>query len=58
MTSPRQSTAILFWLEYDLEAPRGARKGDAKMMTTAMRGVYVEDRELHRAVLGLLGGSS
>jgi GTP cyclohydrolase I len=37
---------------------RGARKADAQVVTTAMRGVYTEDRELRREVLGLLRGSA
>jgi GTP cyclohydrolase I len=36
---------------------RGAKKADAKMVTTAMRGVYTEDRELRREVLALLRGA-
>jgi GTP cyclohydrolase I len=36
---------------------RGAKKTDAMMVTTAMRGVYTEDRDLRREVLGLLRGT-
>lgn len=37
---------------------RGARKHDAEMVTTALRGVYTEDRELRREVLALLQSNS
>lgn len=36
---------------------RGAKKADAQMVTTALRGVYAEDRELRREVLALLRGA-
>jgi len=36
---------------------RGARKSDAVMVTTAMRGLYADDRELRREVMSLLRGT-
>lgn len=51
--APR-GVAILIEGEHMCMRVRGAKKGDAKMLTTAMRGVYADDRELRREVLSLL----
>lgn len=52
-----RGVAVLVEGEHLCMRVRGAKKGDATMVTTAMRGVYVEDRELRREVLGLLRGT-
>jgi GTP cyclohydrolase I len=51
-----RGVAVLIEGEHLCMRVRGAKKGDAKMVTTAMRGVYTEDRELRREVLSLLRG--
>lgn len=53
-----RGVAVLIEGEHLCLRVRGARKSDAQMVTTAMRGVYAEDRELRREVLGLLRGAS
>ena len=52
-----RGVAVLIEGEHLCMRVRGAKKGDAKMVTTAMRGVYTEDRELRREVLALLRGA-
>jgi GTP cyclohydrolase IA len=52
-----RGVAVLIEGEHLCMRVRGARKADAKMVTTAMRGVYTEDRELRREVLALLRGA-
>ena len=49
-----RGVAVLIEGEHLCVRVRGARKADAEMVTTAMRGVYTEDRELRREVLALL----
>ena len=49
-----RGVAVLIEGEHLCMRVRGARKADAEMVTTAMRGVYTEDRELRREVLALL----
>ena len=49
-----RGVAVLVEGEHMCMRVRGAKKADAKMVTTAMRGVYTEDRELRREVLVLL----
>ena len=51
-----RGVAVLVEGEHMCMRVRGARKADAKMVTTAMRGVYSDDRDLRREVLGLLRG--
>jgi GTP cyclohydrolase I len=51
--APR-GVAVLIEGEHMCMRVRGAKKADAKMVTTAMRGVYADDRDLRREVLGLL----
>lgn len=55
--APR-GVAVLIEGEHLCMRVRGARKADAQMVTTAMRGVYNEDRELRREVMALLRGAS
>jgi GTP cyclohydrolase I len=52
-----RGVAVLIEGEHMCMRVRGAKKADAKMVTTAMRGVYTEDRELRREVLALLRGA-
>ncbi len=52
-----RGVAVLIEGEHMCMRVRGAKKADAKMVTTAMRGVYTEDRELRREVLALLRGT-
>jgi GTP cyclohydrolase I len=52
-----RGVAVLIEGEHMCMRVRGARKADAQMVTTAMRGVYTEDRELRREVLALLRGA-
>ena len=52
-----RGVAVLIEGEHLCMRVRGARKADAQMVTTAMRGVYTEDRELRREVLALLRGT-
>jgi GTP cyclohydrolase I len=52
-----RGVAVLIEGEHLCMRVRGAKKADAKMVTTAMRGVYTEDRELRREVLALLRGT-
>jgi GTP cyclohydrolase I len=52
-----RGVAVLVEGEHLCMRVRGARKADATMVTTAMRGVYTEDRELRREVLALLRGA-
>jgi GTP cyclohydrolase IA len=52
-----RGVAVLIEGEHMCMRVRGAKKSDAKMVTTAMRGVYTEDRELRREVLSLLRGA-
>jgi GTP cyclohydrolase I len=54
--APR-GVAVLIEGEHMCLRVRGAKKSDAKMVTTALRGVYTEDRELRREVLALLRGA-
>ena len=49
-----RGVAVLIEGEHLCMRVRGAKKADATMVTTAMRGVYAEDRELRREVLALL----
>lgn len=51
-----RGVAVMIEGEHLCMRVRGARKSDAQMVTTAMRGVYTEDRELRREVLSLLRG--
>lgn len=51
-----RGVAVLVEGEHMCMRVRGAKKADAKMVTTAMRGVYSDDRDLRREVLGLLRG--
>jgi len=53
-----RGVAVLIEGEHMCMRVRGARKADAKMVTTAMRGLYTEDRELRREVLSLLRGAA
>ena len=53
-----RGVAVLIEGEHLCMRVRGARKNDAEMVTTAMRGVYTEDRELRREVLALLKPNS
>jgi len=48
-----RGVAVLIEGEHLCMRVRGAKKADAKMVTTAMRGVYIEDRDLRREVLTL-----
>jgi GTP cyclohydrolase I len=52
-----RGVAVLIEGEHLCMRVRGAKKADAQMVTTAMRGVYTEDRELRREVLALLRGA-
>ena len=52
-----RGVAVLVEGEHLCMRVRGAKKADAKMVTTALRGVYTEDRELRREVLALLRGA-
>ncbi len=52
-----RGVAVLVEGEHMCMRLRGARKADATMVTTAMRGVYAEDRELRGEVLALLRGA-
>jgi GTP cyclohydrolase I len=52
-----RGVAVLIEGEHLCMRVRGAKKADAKMVTTAMRGVYTHDRELRREVLALLRGA-
>lgn len=52
-----RGVAVLVEGEHFCMRVRGARKADAIMVTTAMRGVYAEDRELRRETLALLRGA-
>ena len=52
-----RGVAVLIEGEHMCMRVRGAKKADAIMVTTAMRGVYTEDRELRREVLALLRGA-
>jgi GTP cyclohydrolase I len=52
-----RGVAVLIEGEHMCMRVRGAKKADAQMVTTAMRGVYTEDRELRREVLALLRGA-
>jgi GTP cyclohydrolase I len=52
-----RGVAVLVEGEHLCMRVRGARKADAQMVTTALRGVYTEDRELRREVLALLRGA-
>jgi GTP cyclohydrolase I len=52
-----RGVAVLVEGEHMCMRVRGAKQSDAKMVTTAMRGVYTEDRELRREVLALLRGA-
>jgi GTP cyclohydrolase I len=52
-----RGVAVLIEGEHLCMRVRGARKADAQMVTTAMRGVYTEDRELRREVLALIRGT-
>ena len=54
--SPR-GVAVVIEGEHMCMRVRGAKKSDAKMLTTAMRGVYTEDKDLRREVLSLLRDS-
>jgi GTP cyclohydrolase I len=49
-----RGVAVLIEGEHMCMRVRGAKKSDAQMVTTAMRGVYAEDREWRREVLALL----
>ncbi len=51
-----RGVAVLVEGEHLCMRVRGARKSDATMVTTAMRGIYTEDRELRREVMALLRG--
>jgi GTP cyclohydrolase I len=51
-----RGVAVLIEGEHLCMRARGAMKADATMVTTAMRGVYVDDRDLRREVLSLLRG--
>jgi GTP cyclohydrolase I len=53
-----RGVAVLIEGEHLCMRVRGARKADAKMVTTAMRGAYSDDRELRREVFGLLRNST
>ena len=53
-----RGVAVLIEGEHLCMRMRGARKNDAQMVTTAIRGVYTEDRELRREVLALLQTNS
>ena len=53
-----RGVAVLIEGEHLCMRVRGAKKADAQMVTTAMRGLYAEDRELRREVLGLLRSST
>ncbi len=53
-----RGVAVLIEGEHLCMRVRGARKSDAQMVTTAMRGIYAEDRDLRREVLGLLRGAA
>ena len=52
-----RGVAVLVEGEHFCMRVRGARKADATMVTTAMRGVYAGDRELRRETLALLRGA-
>jgi GTP cyclohydrolase I len=52
-----RGVAVLIEGEHLCMRVRGAKKADARMVTTAMRGVFTEDRELRREVLALLRGA-
>jgi GTP cyclohydrolase I len=52
-----RGVAVLIEGEHMCMRVRGAKKADAQMVTTAMRGVFTDDRDLRREVLGLLKGS-
>lgn len=51
-----RGVAVVIEGEHLCMRSRGARKRDAVMVTTALRGLYKEDRALRREVLGLLRG--
>ena len=51
-----RGVAVLVEGEHLCMRVRGARKADAMMLTTAIRGVYTGDRDLRREVLALLRG--
>jgi GTP cyclohydrolase I len=50
-----RGVAVLVEAEHSCLKLRGARKTGAEMVTTALRGAFLEDRELRAEVLGLLG---
>lgn len=52
-----RGVAVLVEGEHLCLRVRGVKKADASMVTTAMRGVYADDRELRREVLALLRGA-
>ena len=52
-----RGVAVLIEGEHLCMRVRGARKADAMMVTTAMRGEFNADRELRREVLALLQGT-
>lgn len=54
--APR-GVAVLIEGEHLCMRVRGAKKSDARMVTTAMRGVFNDDRDLRREVLSLLRGT-
>lgn len=51
-----RGVAVVIEGEHLCMRSRGARKRDAVMVTTALRGLYKDDRELRREVLALLRG--
>lgn len=51
-----RGVAVLIEGEHMCMRVRGAKKSDALMLTTAMRGEFTEDRDLRREVLSLLRG--
>jgi GTP cyclohydrolase IA len=51
-----RGVAVLIEGEHMCMRVRGAKKAEAKMVTTAIRGVYTEDRELRREALSLMRG--
>ncbi len=52
-----RGVAVLVEGEHMCMRLRGAKKAEAQMVTTALRGVYTEDRDLRREVLALLRGA-
>ncbi len=52
-----RGVAVLVEGEHMCMHLRGAKKAEAQMVTTALRGVYTEDRDLRREVLALLRGA-